>query len=47
MLTYLPREPFLNEYWNWKPGEHVVFFEPTQQGKTSPRAEGCPDDRRD
>ena len=34
LLTYLDRETFLSEYWNWHPGEHVALFEPTQQGKT-------------
>jgi hypothetical protein len=34
LLTHLDRESFLSDYWAWKPGEHVVFFEPTQQGKT-------------
>lgn len=33
-LTYLDREDFLANYWAWKPGEHVAYFEPTQQGKT-------------
>lgn len=33
MLT-LPRDEFLNEYWDYRPGEHVSFIEPTQQGKT-------------
>lgn len=33
-LTYLPRDEFLNDYWEYNPGEHVAFIEPTGGGKT-------------
>lgn len=33
-LLEIPREEFLACYFDYEPGEHVVFFEPTQQGKT-------------
>jgi hypothetical protein len=33
-ITQLDREDFLAHYWAPQPGEHVAFFEPTQQGKT-------------
>src|SRR5579862_2849722 len=36
MITRLPRENFLNEYWQYNPGEHVFIIGPTQRaGKTT------------
>lgn len=35
MLEYVDRQTFLDEIWDWQPGEHVLFSEPTQQGKTT------------
>jgi hypothetical protein len=34
MLEYVDRQTFLHEVWDYQPGEHVLFSEPTQQGKT-------------
>lgn len=34
MLEYVDRDTFLSEIWDYQPGEHVLFSEPTQQGKT-------------
>lgn len=33
-ILYLPRQVFLNEYFDYQPGEHVSLIEPTQGGKT-------------
>lgn len=33
-IAYIPRADFLNGGFDYEPGEHVAFFEPTQQGKT-------------
>lgn len=33
-LTYLTRDEFLNDYWEYSPGQHVAFIEPTGGGKT-------------
>lgn len=33
-ILYLPRQVFLDEYFNYQPGEHVSLIEPTQGGKT-------------
>jgi hypothetical protein len=30
----LPRNEFLEDYWDYSAGQHVSFIEPTQQGKT-------------
>lgn len=35
MLTRFGREEFLTERWNYRPGEHVGFTAPTQNGKTT------------
>jgi hypothetical protein len=35
VLDYVDRDTFLNDVWDWQPGEHVLFSEPTQQGKTT------------
>lgn len=32
--AHIPRAEFLANHWDWRPGEHVSFIEPTQQGKT-------------
>lgn len=34
MLEYVDRQVFLDEIWDYQPGEHVLFSEPTQGGKT-------------
>ena len=35
MITRLPRQQFLDEYWSYEPGEHVFLIGPTQRaGKT-------------
>lgn len=34
MLEYVDRSTFLDEVWDYQSGEHVLFSEPTQQGKT-------------
>ena len=34
MLTQLPREQFLTEHWDYRPGEHVSLIYPTGGGKT-------------
>lgn len=34
LVTTLPRREFLAHYWDYNLGEHVTFWEPTQQGKT-------------
>jgi hypothetical protein len=34
MLTHLIRDEFLGDYWDYEPGEHVVFAQPTGGGKT-------------
>lgn len=31
----LPREAFIEEYWDYQAGEHVLFAAPTQAGKTT------------
>lgn len=33
-LTFLDRDDFLSNIWDYQPGEHVYFCEPTQQGKS-------------
>lgn len=33
-VVFIPREEFVREYWDYQPGEHVSFIEPTQQGKS-------------
>lgn len=33
-IAEIPREEFLRNYFDYQPGEHVLFSEPTQQGKT-------------
>ena len=33
-VLHIPRRVFLDEYWDYRPGEHVSLIEPTQQGKT-------------
>jgi hypothetical protein len=33
-MLRLPRDEFLTDFWDYRPGEHVSFIEPTQQGKT-------------
>lgn len=30
----IPRQPFLNEYWDYRPGEHVTILARTGNGKT-------------
>lgn len=34
LVARIPRPEFLGCYFDYEPGEHVAFFEPTQQGKT-------------
>jgi hypothetical protein len=34
VITSLSRAEFLDEFWDYRPGEHVAFIEPTTQGKT-------------
>lgn len=34
MLTRLSRNEFLDGYWDYRPGQHVAFIEPTGGGKT-------------
>jgi hypothetical protein len=34
VLERIDRATFLAEVWDYQPGEHVLFSEPTQQGKT-------------
>ena len=34
VLEYVDRHTFVNEVWDCQPGEHVLFTEPTQGGKT-------------
>jgi hypothetical protein len=34
MLTRLSRQEFLDDYWEYRPGQHVAFIEPTGGGKT-------------
>jgi hypothetical protein len=33
-VQHLPRDEFLGEHWDYRPGEHVSLIEPTQGGKT-------------
>lgn len=33
-LTRLSRDEFINDYWDYRPGQHVAFIEPTGGGKT-------------
>jgi hypothetical protein len=33
-LEYLPRSVFIEEFWDYHPGQHVAFVEPTGGGKT-------------
>lgn len=33
-ISRFERGEFVNRRWTWNPGEHVVFIEPTQQGKS-------------
>jgi len=35
MTVYLDREDFLRDYWDYRPGQHVTFITPTQNGKTT------------
>lgn len=35
LISRFPREEFLNERWNYQPGEHVSLTAPTQNGKTT------------
>ena len=34
MLTEVSRDDFLNELWDWRPGEHAVIVSPTGGGKS-------------
>lgn len=34
-IAVIPRRKFASEYFDYKPGEHVVFGGPTQRGKTT------------
>lgn len=34
MITRLSRDEFLDSYWQYRPGEHVAFIQPTGGGKT-------------
>jgi hypothetical protein len=34
MLTRLSRDEFINDYFDYRPGQHVAFIEPTGGGKT-------------
>lgn len=34
LIAEIPRAEFLGCYFDYQPGEHVVYWEPTQQGKT-------------
>lgn len=34
-VKHIPRQEFLTRYWRYKPGEHVTFIAPTQNGKTT------------
>jgi hypothetical protein len=33
-VTFIPRDEFLSDYWDYRPGEHVSLIEKTQGGKT-------------
>lgn len=33
-ITRIPRDEFLAEYWDYRPGEHVTILGPTNSGKT-------------
>ena len=33
-LTRLSRDEFVSDYWDYRPGQHVAFIEPTGGGKT-------------
>lgn len=33
-ILRLPRNEFIEDYWDYNPGEHVSLIQPTQQGKT-------------
>jgi hypothetical protein len=35
LITRFPREVFLRDYWDYRPGEHVSLIAPTQNGKTT------------
>lgn len=35
LIKRFAREEFLQEYWDYKPGEHVSLIAPTQNGKTT------------
>ncbi|MBO2460979.1 hypothetical protein [Actinomadura violacea] len=35
LIKRIPRLAFLQEYWDYKPGEHVSLIAPTQNGKTT------------
>lgn len=34
-LVHLPRQDFIRDYFDYKPGEHVTLLAPTQNGKTT------------
>jgi hypothetical protein len=34
VLTHLARDEFVNDYFDYRPGQHVAFIEPTGGGKT-------------
>ncbi len=34
-IKFIPREAFLEDYWQYKAGEHATFLAPTQSGKTT------------
>jgi len=34
-LPRIPRDEFIGDFWDYKPGEHVTFLAPTQAGKTT------------
>lgn len=34
LVAKIPREEHLRCYWDYQPGQHAAWFEPTQQGKT-------------
>lgn len=34
MITEIPRDEFILDFWNWRPGEHVLVISPTGGGKT-------------
>lgn len=34
-VVQIPRQEFLEDYWNYQPGQHVSLIAPTQNGKTT------------